>query len=407
MLTAVLIPSLLALFVALFTLPGSRAFIHNAARHPLPTHDSRRPFRRDLLRHPTSHSRVALNGIRWPGSTKPPADSSGGESDANKPNPRWFGGGQHQGGSNGAGSQANAQSKQLFVPAINPSTSDWREFRARLVAGSQGRFEQNSKNMQLMKGSGWIHSLENVEKGCLLMASPRARFNGDCFDHSVVLVLSHDPDLGSVGVILNYPLFQLGHQTDAPREFQDCWLCYGGPVGTNDVILLHSCKDIPEAKEVVKGIYQGGDPHACAERIRNQKASPNDFRFFLQFAAWAPGQLEQEVNLGWWVVAAPSTDLIWSLPPGPKQPSSSDKSPAIWKLCLQQLGGDNANLAAKSVLDAPPGALEAAEARAASATPAGALSVGEGLEGPGGARGISFSWDGLFDSSEGDKEEES
>lgn len=44
--------------------------------------------------------------------------------------------------------------------------------------------------------------------------------------------------------------------------------------------------------------------------VQEGAAKPEDFRFFFKYAAWAPGQLEAEMESGCWCAVRSSLDLV-------------------------------------------------------------------------------------------------
>lgn len=74
-----------------------------------------------------------------------------------------------------AGRQLGAQpveDDELMMP-LSDDTMDWREFRARLVAGSR-QAEEPSANRRSAEGAReWAHPVTRPEKGCLLLAHPK------------------------------------------------------------------------------------------------------------------------------------------------------------------------------------------------------------------------------------------
>jgi putative transcriptional regulator len=78
---------------------------------------------------------------------------------------------------------------------VAPDT-DWRAFRAQLVASASGGAAAAHDEV-------WAHAIPTPERGCLLLASPLMFLDSQTyFSQAVILILSHDA-AGSVGVIIN------------------------------------------------------------------------------------------------------------------------------------------------------------------------------------------------------------
>ena len=107
-----------------------------------------------------------------------------------------------------AGEDAPAQGRVPDAMPIAGADSDWREFRARLVAASApgGRLATAFPGGDADGApSSWAHAIPAPEKGCLLLAHP-ALFQSSqhYFNKAVIFLFEHNKD-GSAGLILNRP----------------------------------------------------------------------------------------------------------------------------------------------------------------------------------------------------------
>ncbi|CAN0014547.1 unnamed protein product [Ectocarpus sp. 13 AM-2016] len=118
---------------------------------------------------------------------------------------------------------------------------DWRLFRKNLIS----RYGEDNGKDPWSDGC-WAHDIGTVEAGCLLIATEE--IDSGTFHQSVILVLSHARDQGTLGLILNRPGPQRLHslpglqpglaevfgdsQVEKERKrglnFQPCFLCCGG-----------------------------------------------------------------------------------------------------------------------------------------------------------------------------------
>ncbi|GAX79744.1 hypothetical protein CEUSTIGMA_g7185.t1 [Chlamydomonas eustigma] len=247
-----------------------------------------------------------------------------------------------------------SSSSSSMVPDSLPllgADTDWRTFRARLVAQERMSSEDTSAlttdiddvNPQgLMEhGSLWAHSIALPERGALLLAHPLMFEQSQQYFHqAVILLLDHD-ETGSIGVILNRPSdYNLGKLVlSEPQmgQFDSCRLYVGGDVGDNRMQMLHSIQELQGCKEVVKGVYMGGIEGARSKVVAGE-ATADDFRWYAGYAGWGPGQLQSECKRGVWFTAAGSPDLILQRPDGSKRDPSSGKD--YWHQVLQLMGGD-------------------------------------------------------------------
>lgn len=212
--------------------------------------------------------------------------------------------------------------------------SDWRSFRAKLVAGEQllrPQVEEPSSSVDLDTvvdhpplitiGDKWAHTIHEPEKGCLLIATEK--LDGvHIFERTVILLLSTGP-LGPSGVILNRPSLMSIKETrstalDIAGTFSDRPLFFGGPL--EEGLFLVS----PEGEgddgvgksgvfdEVMKGLYYGTkETVGCAaEMVKRNMIGLGDFRFFDGYCGWEREQLRDEIRAGYWTVAACSPTVI-------------------------------------------------------------------------------------------------
>lgn len=172
----------------------------------------------------------------------------------------------------------------------------------------------------------------HLEKGTFLIATPDVE--SGIFFRSVLLLCEHSPN-GSFGIIINKMLDlelpeeiltidQLNHERVSIRA--------GGPVQTNQMMLLHSSGKIPDQIiEICEGVFLGGDLQFLQEAISDQ----NGPKLLLCFgyAGWQAGQLEREFLDGGWFLCPASFKHIFETP--------ADK---LWQELLRELGGRYATL---------------------------------------------------------------
>lgn len=149
----------------------------------------------------------------------------------------------------------------------------------------------------------------SISAGCLLVAKPPL---GDPnFEGSVVLICAHEGD-ATVGLVLNRPLempvasllpgADLGAAADLP-------LLWGGPVGSDQLVLLHDSPASPAAgRPVCGGIHFGGGIEA-ARRIAE---AGGWLRYFVGYSGWSAGQLEEEIREGSWFLLPHDAAEVWS-----------------------------------------------------------------------------------------------
>jgi putative transcriptional regulator len=156
------------------------------------------------------------------------------------------------------------------------------------------------------------------------------------FHRTVVLLIDHDEG-GTFGLVLNrgtdLPVAQLcaslGIDWQGREERSVEW---GGPVQPEHGWLLMG-EDAPghlEVTDVIQGVRFSRSPDVlreCAE------SPPRKFRVFLGYAGWGPGQLQQELVQGAWLVAPASAEFVFDTP-----------RDALWEQVVRHLGVDPATL---------------------------------------------------------------
>ena len=150
--------------------------------------------------------------------------------------------------------------------------------------------------------------------GCLLVASPTL-FDPN-FAASVVLVIHHG-DPGAVGVVLNRPT------TLSPDRLPPGWslsdpVHAGGPVEPEIAIALAESEDDHGSWERIgTGIWLA-DLEGPPTPVRR-------LRIFAGYAGWGPGQLEDEISRGDWIVADATPEDVFTA-----------DTPGLWRLVLRR-----------------------------------------------------------------------
>lgn len=161
------------------------------------------------------------------------------------------------------------------------------------------------------------------------------------FRRTVVLIVEHEVEEGTLGVVLNRPttvgVDQVLQQwtelaTDPSVVFK------GGPVAPNSALALAL---VPGQDEPVGWRALDGAPALARLGLLDLDAPPRllapaiaSLRVYAGYAGWSPGQLEAEIDEGaWYVVAAEPGDVFAAEP---------DR---LWRQVLRRQDGDLAFLA--------------------------------------------------------------
>ena len=163
--------------------------------------------------------------------------------------------------------------------------------------------------------------------GILLIADPFLKDPN--FMRSVVFICEHQ-DEGTFGFVLNKKFEQT--MDDLINNFDGFPIpvYYGGPVQNDTIHFVHQYpEEIPGGKEIMEGIYWGGDFNILTKMVKNRTIDYNKVRFFIGYSGWNKGQLSEEIAEKSWLTVDATAPLVFH-----------QKPDDIWKDSLKHLGGD-------------------------------------------------------------------
>lgn len=147
--------------------------------------------------------------------------------------------------------------------------------------------------------------------GMLLVATPE--LSDPNFAETVVFLLDSDED-GSLGVVLNRPSPVL--VADVLDQWRDVVtdpdvLFHGGPVSTDGALGLGRPLGGEERPVGYREVVDGLGVIDLDTPVELLDGGLADFRIFVGYAGWGPGQLDAEVEEGsWYVVPAYLADVF-------------------------------------------------------------------------------------------------
>lgn len=171
-----------------------------------------------------------------------------------------------------------------------------------------------------------------IEKGSFLVASPE--IDSGVFNRAVIIVCEHC-SAGSFGLMVNKRL-----DLNLPEGIidlkglvnQKVAICAGGPLQTNQMMLLHDYDKIPDQTlTLMEGVYLGGDLPFLQEAAADENGPT--VRLCFGYTGWSAGQLEREFLDGIWYLGKGSYKHIFETP--------ADK---VWNAVMQEMGGKYASL---------------------------------------------------------------
>ena len=170
-------------------------------------------------------------------------------------------------------------------------------------------------------------------KGSLLVAAPQ--LTDPNFHRSVIFMVQHSPQ-GALGLIVNRPTEEEGFDRLEPwlRELSEPAVIFaGGPVQTDALIAIGSV-DPDLSSELISPIIGGLSSLDVSQPPDELLEGLRSLRIFRGYAGWGPGQLEDELEEGSWLVLTVQADDVFTTHPQ-----------GLWRNVLRRTGGRKALLA--------------------------------------------------------------
>jgi putative transcriptional regulator len=169
--------------------------------------------------------------------------------------------------------------------------------------------------------------MTHPEKGDLLISEPL--LPDPNFERTVVFLCENNSE-GTIGFVLNKPsLLKLEEAVEGIEGYSSS-LFVGGPVQQDTLHFIYRGKfELEGTIGVTDEINWGGNFTQLRTMINTGLVSNSDFRFFIGYSGWAPGQLEEELKQKSWIVITRATAF---------QVFDID-SRELWKKLLEEMGG--------------------------------------------------------------------
>lgn len=136
------------------------------------------------------------------------------------------------------------------------------------------------------------------------------------FKRSVILIVDHNEEEGSLGIVINKRLSVPFNKIvqGFPKFDGDIYL--GGPVETDRVFFIHTIGEmIPDSHKLMNGLYWSGNINALKAMIKNNLIKPHEVRFYVGYAGWEGGQLHKELEANTWLVGKfDLKDILHTMP---------------------------------------------------------------------------------------------
>lgn len=169
--------------------------------------------------------------------------------------------------------------------------------------------------------------MKEPANGTILIANPH--LDDPNFLRTAVFLCEHNHQ-GSFGFVLNRKLdYTVDELVPELGDFK-LPVYEGGPVELNTLHFLHQYpNEIEDSKEVIDGVYWGGNFEKLVELINSRTIDTAKIRFFLGYSGWSEGQLEFEMDEKTWIVADALPRFLFN---------TNEKD--LWKEVLNHMGGE-------------------------------------------------------------------
>lgn len=155
------------------------------------------------------------------------------------------------------------------------------------------------------------------------------------FSRMVVLICDHRPEEGSFGLVLSRKLAHSVGEVVGTLAGTDHELFLGGPVQPTTLHFLHRHGGALESSiEIQAGLSWGGDFDLVQAMVLSGEIEPGGIRFFAGYSGWGPGQLQEEIEEGSWILTRAPADVIMDT-----------DAEQLWRVLLRRMGGPYALLA--------------------------------------------------------------
>lgn len=206
-----------------------------------------------------------------------------------------------------------------------------------------------------------------IEKGAVILGGVEQDFGfglrQQYFHKTVILVLEHDENKFTKGIILNRPTDMLlvdDNLSQSGDEKENKWrVWFGGDVqgwdsAMPDIVCLHSNlngqnndnnknndnkNNSDGNSQVVMRDIQYTSFDDAKRLVKDGHATPSDFWIFCGYAGWGPGQLMGEIERkSWYMVATDSQTLLKELARQSANADPRDAGLDTWELLMEMIG---------------------------------------------------------------------
>lgn len=139
-------------------------------------------------------------------------------------------------------------------------------------------------------------------RGSLLVSEPFLK--EEYFNHSVICLVDYEPRKEAMGIVLNKPTaYSLRELVKSVDRKSDITVFCGGPLSGDRLYFIHRLGNfIPNSKEIVPGLWIGGDFGVMIDYVNSGYPIDGNVRFFIGYSGWGVEQLDGELRNSVWAV---------------------------------------------------------------------------------------------------------
>lgn len=130
-------------------------------------------------------------------------------------------------------------------------------------------------------------------QGSFLIAHPMLQ---DGYFKRAVIYLTEHNDEGSLGFVLNFKTDLMLRDLFPHIKNGNFPVYEGGPVSKNQLYYIHNLgNNLAESIKIKDDLWWGGNFFELAYMIDHGKVKSHNVKFFMGYAGWTPGQLNEEL----------------------------------------------------------------------------------------------------------------
>ena len=156
--------------------------------------------------------------------------------------------------------------------------------------------------------------MENFSNNFLLSLPA---LNDSVFEESLIYICNHNKS-GAMGIIINKPMPEKNianilKETSLEQLKPKMQIYFGGPVDLSVGMFLHNRGYKTNGTINISKSISLSSNISIVDDIKNGKG-PDKFKFALGYSGWTGGQLETEIEKGYWLLIPAVDDLILNTP---------------------------------------------------------------------------------------------